>query len=58
MADVHVVYALVGETWCELLTLLFHLEAKREKSFDVVGRDIVSVGALDERLALEIEDCD
>ena len=58
MADVHVVYTLVGETGCELLTLLLHLEAQREKSFDVGCWDIVSVGALDERLALEIEDCD
>ena len=58
MADVHVVYALVGKTGCDLLAFLLHLEAEREESFDVGGRDIVSVGALDERLALEIEDCD
>jgi len=58
MADVHVVYALVGETGRELLTFLLHLEAQWEKSFDVGGWDIVSVGALDEGLALKIEDCD
>ena len=58
MSDVHVVYALVRETGCELLAFLLHLEAQREKSFDEGGRDIVSVGTLDERLALEIEDCD
>jgi len=58
MADMHVVYALAGETGCDLLALLLHVEAQREKSFDVGGWDIVSVGALNERLALEIEDCD
>lgn len=58
MPDVHVVYTLVGKTGCELLTFLLHLEAQRKESFDVGGRDIVSVRALDERLALEIEDCD
>jgi hypothetical protein len=58
MADVHVVYALVGETGCDLLAFLLHLETEREESFDVGAWDIVSVGALDKRLALEIEDCD
>jgi hypothetical protein len=58
MADVHVVYALVGETRCDLLAFLLHLETEWEESFDVGGWDIVSVRALDERLALEIEDGD
>ena len=58
MADVHVVYALVGETGRDLLTFLFHFEAQWEKSFDVGSRNIVSVRTLDERFPLEIEDSD
>lgn len=58
MANVHVVHALVGETGRELLTFLLHLEAQWEESFDICCRNIVSVRALNERFALEIEDCD
>jgi len=58
MADVHVVYALVGETGSDLLAFLLHLEAQWEESFDVGGWDIISVRALDERFPLEIEDGD
>lgn len=58
MADVHVVYALVGEAGCELLAFLLHFEAQWEKSFDVGSRNIVSVRTLDERFPLEIEDSD
>ena len=58
MANVHVVYALVGETGCELLAFFLHLEAQWEESFDVGGWDIVSVRALDEGFPLEIENSD
>lgn len=56
MADVHVVYALTGDTRGDLLTLLFDIKDEGEKAFNIGWGHIVSVGALDEGLSLEIED--
>ena len=56
VADVHVVYALIGEAGRHLLALLLDVEDEREEAVDVGGGDIVAVGALDEWFALEVED--
>jgi hypothetical protein len=58
MADVHVVYALAGEARGDLLALLLDVEDEREEALDIGRGHVVAVGALDERLALEVEDCD
>lgn len=56
VTDVHVVDALGRETRCDLLALLFDIEDQRQKTFDCGGVDIIAVSALDEWLALEVED--
>lgn len=33
MSDVHVIYAIVGEAWCDRDVLLFHIEDEREETF-------------------------
>jgi hypothetical protein len=56
MADVHVVYALAGEAGGDLLALLLEVKDEGEEALDIGRGDVVAVRALDERLALEVED--
>lgn len=58
MSDVHVVDALAGYTRSYLLPLLFDLEDKREKSFDIGWWNIVAVRALDKGFPFQIQDSD
>ena len=56
MADVHVIHGISREAWRHLLTLFFELEDYGQEPFDVGRGDVIAVGTLDERLALEVED--
>ena len=56
MADVHVIHGISREAWRHLLTLFFEFEDYGQKPFDVGRRNVIAVGTLDERLALEVED--
>jgi len=56
MADVHVIYALTGEAWGDLLALLLDVEDEGKEPFDIGRGYVVAIRPLDERLALEIED--
>ena len=58
MADVHIIDTLSCETWSHLLSLLLEIEDYWQEAFDVGGRDVVAVGALDQGFALEVEDGD
>ena len=58
MADVHIIDTLSRETWSHLLSLLLEIKDYWQEAFDVGGRDVVSVGALDQGFALEVEDGD
>lgn len=58
MADVHVVDTLPGKARRDLLSLLLQVEYDGQETFDVGRGDIVAVRALDEGLALEVEDGD
>ena len=58
MPDMHIVDSLVGEARCDLLPVLLDFQNEREEALDIRGGDIVAVRALDEGLALEIEDSD
>jgi hypothetical protein len=58
MPDVQVVDTLTRETWGDLLAFLLDLKDQRKKSLDVGWWNIVSVGSLDERFSLEVEDGD
>lgn len=52
---VHEIDALTGETWCDLLALLFHVQDERKETFDVRRGNVVTIRPLDQGFALEIE---
>jgi hypothetical protein len=54
VADVHVIYALTGETRGDLLALLLNVEDEGKETLDVGRGNIVAITALDERFTLEI----
>jgi len=55
MSDVHIIYALTGEARGDLLAFLLNIEDKWQKPFDIRWRYIISVGALYEGFAFQVE---
>lgn len=58
MSDVEVVDALMSKARGHCRLLFFKFEDERQETLNVRRRDVVTVGTLNERLSLEIEDGD